>query len=158
MYSFHLFLISSASVRSLLFLSFTVPLFVRNVPLLSLIFLERSLVLPVVLFSSISLHYLLKMTFLSLLAILWNSTFSWVYFYFSLLPFASLLFWDICKVSSDNHITFFNFFSLGWFWSLLSVQCYEPLSRVSKFRKSWYSVWWWCYCLSCADSLWLHGL
>ena len=56
-YSYHLFLISSASVRSILFLSFIVLI---NVPLVSPVFLKRSLVLPVLLFSSISLHWLLK--------------------------------------------------------------------------------------------------
>ena len=39
-YSCYLFLISSASVRSLLFLSFIVPIFAWNVPLVSPIFLE----------------------------------------------------------------------------------------------------------------------
>ena len=41
-YSCHLFLISSASVRSILFLSFIVPIFAWNVPLVSLNFLEFS--------------------------------------------------------------------------------------------------------------------
>ena len=40
-YSCHLFLISSASVRSLSFLSFIEPSFAWNVPLVSLIFLEE---------------------------------------------------------------------------------------------------------------------
>ena len=52
-YSCHLFLISSASVRSIPFLSFIVPIFAWNVPLVFLIFLERSLVFPILLFSSI---------------------------------------------------------------------------------------------------------
>ena len=77
-YSCHLFLISSASVRSTPFLSFIVPIFARNVPLVSLIFLKRSLVFPILLFSSISLHWSLRKAFLSLLAILWNSPFKWV--------------------------------------------------------------------------------
>ena len=42
----------------------------RNVPLVSLIFLNRSLVFPILLFSSISLHWSLKKTFLFLFAIL----------------------------------------------------------------------------------------
>ena len=42
----YLFLISSASVRSTPFLSFVEPIFARNVPLVSLIFLKRSLVFP----------------------------------------------------------------------------------------------------------------
>ena len=45
-YSCHLFLISSASVRSLPFLSFIEPIFTWNVPLVSLIFLKRSLFFP----------------------------------------------------------------------------------------------------------------
>src|SRR5574341_432995 len=64
-YSCHLFLISSASVRSIPFLSFIEPIFARNVPLVSLIFLKRSLVFPILLFSSISLHRLLKKALIS---------------------------------------------------------------------------------------------
>ena len=71
-YSFHLFLISSASVRSIPFLSFIMPMFAWNVFLVSQIFLKRSVVFPILLFSSISLHWSLKKAFLSLLAILWN--------------------------------------------------------------------------------------
>ena len=55
-----------------------------NVPLVSLIFLKRSLVFPILLFSSISLHWSLRKTFLSLLAILWNSAFKWCIFPFLL--------------------------------------------------------------------------
>ena len=47
-YSYHLFLISSASVRSIPFLSFIEPIFAWNVPLVSLIFLKRSLVFPII--------------------------------------------------------------------------------------------------------------
>ena len=82
-YSCHLFLISSASVRSIAFLSFIKPIFAWNVPLVSLLFLKRSLVFPTLLFSSISLHWSLKKAFLSLPAVLWNSTFKWAYFSFS---------------------------------------------------------------------------
>ena len=48
-YSCHL-LISSASVRSMPFLSFIEPIFAWNVPLVSLIFLKSSLVFPILLF------------------------------------------------------------------------------------------------------------
>ena len=48
-YSCHLFLISSASIRSISFLSFIQPIFAWNVPLVSLIFLKRSLALPILL-------------------------------------------------------------------------------------------------------------
>ena len=75
-YSCHLFLMSSASVRSIQFLSFIKPIFAWSVPLVSLIFLKWSLVFPILLFSSISLHWSLRKAFLSLLAgIYWQLTF-----------------------------------------------------------------------------------
>ena len=54
------------------------PICAFKVPLVSLIFLKRSLVFPFLLFSSISLHWSLRKPFLSLLVILWNSAFKWV--------------------------------------------------------------------------------
>ena len=89
-YSCHFFLISSAYVRSIPYLSFIVPIFAWKFPLLSLIFLKRSLVFPILLFFFISLHWSLRKVFLSLLAILWNSAFKWVYLSFSLLFFSQL--------------------------------------------------------------------
>ena len=86
----HLFLISSASLRSLLFLSFITPILVWNVLWIPPVFLKRSLVFPLLLFSSISFHCSVKKA-LSLLAILCNSAFSWVYLYASPLPFPSFL-------------------------------------------------------------------
>ena len=50
-YSCYLFLIPSASVRSIPFLSFIEPIFAWNVPLVSLIFLKRSLIFPILFFS-----------------------------------------------------------------------------------------------------------
>ena len=90
-YSCHLFLISSASVRSIQFLSYVVPIFAWNASLVSLIFLKRSLVLPILLFSSISVCCSLKKAFLSLLVLLWNSSFSWIYFAFCFSSFLRYL-------------------------------------------------------------------
>ena len=129
-YFCHLFLISSASVRSLPFLSFIVPIFAWNVPLVSLIFLKRSLVFPILLFSSISLHWLVRKAFLSLLAVLWNSALRWIYRSFSPLLFTSLLYTAICKVSSDAILLFCISFPWGWSWSLSPVQCHETPSVV----------------------------
>ena len=92
MYSCHLFLISSASVRSLPFQPLIVSVFARNIPIVSQVFLKKSLVFPILLFSSISLHCSLKKAFLSFLAIIWNPIFSWVHLSLSPLPFVSLLF------------------------------------------------------------------
>ena len=85
--SCHLFLISSAYVRSIPFLSFIEPIFAWHVPLVFLIFLMSSLVFPILLFSSISLHWLLRKALFSLLAILWNSAFRCFYLSFSPLCF-----------------------------------------------------------------------
>ena len=82
-YSCHLILISCASLRTIPFLSFIVCIFAWNIPLVSLIFLKRSLVFPILLFSSISFHCSLRNVFLSLLDIIWNSTFRWVSVFFS---------------------------------------------------------------------------
>ena len=84
-------------------------------------FLEEIFSLSILLFSSISLHWSLRKAFLSLLAILWNSAFRWVYLSFSPLPFTSLLFSAICKASSDNHFAFLHFFFLGMV--LIPVSC-----------------------------------
>ena len=73
-YSCHLFLISSASVRSMPFLSFILPIFAWNVHMVSLFFLKISLVFTILLFSSISLHWSWRKA-LSHLAIHWNSAF-----------------------------------------------------------------------------------
>ena len=129
MYSCHLFLIPSPSIRSLPFLSFIVPIFAWHVPLISPIFLKRSLVFPLLLFSSISLHCSLKKDFFSLLAILCNSAFNWVGPSLSPLPFASLSS-VVFKDSSDNLFAFLHFFFFGWFWSLSPVQYYELLSLI----------------------------
>ena len=132
-YSHQLFLISSASVfRSIPFLSVIVPIFAWNIPLVSLIFLKRSLVFPNLLFSSIALHWSLKKAFLSLLAILWNSAFRCLYHSFSPLLFTSLLFTAICKASPDSHFAFLHFFFLGMV--LIPVSC--TVSRTSVHSSS----------------------
>ena len=126
-YFCHLFLLSSASLRSIPCLSFIEPIFAWNVTLVSLSFLKRSPVIPILLFPSISLHWSLRKVFLSFLAILWNSAFRWIYLSFSPLPFASLLFTAICKSSSDNHFSFLYFFYLGMV--LITASC--TMSRTS---------------------------
>ena len=129
-------LIPSASVRFIPFLSFIEPIYAWNIPLVSLIFLKRSLVFPILFFPSISLYWSLRKAFLSLLAILWNSAFKWVYLSFFPLLFTSLLFSAICKASSDSHFAFLHFFSSGWSWSLLPVQCLYYLKNKTNKNKN----------------------
>ena len=129
----HLFLISSASLRSLLFLSFITPILVWNVLWIPPVFLKRSLVFPLLLFSSISFHCSVKKA-LSLLAILCNSALSWMYLSLSPLLFTSLLSSDICKASCNQITTLPSCFSfsLEWFFFffLPPVQYYSSLSIV----------------------------
>ena len=109
-YSCYHFLISYTSAKSILCLSFIVPIFSWKYSLDISNFLEEISSPSILLISSISLHQSLRKAFLYLLAILWNSAFSWVYLSFSSLLFTSLLFSVICKASSDNHFAFLHFF------------------------------------------------
>ena len=143
-YSCHLFLISSVSVKFAPFLSVIVPIFVLNIPLIHLIFLKRSHIFLILLFSSISLHWSLRKAFLFLLAILWNSVSKWVYLPYSPLPLASLLFSAICKNFSINHFTFLHFFLLGMV--LITASC--KISQTSVHSSSG--------TLSTQSNLWLY--
>ena len=122
-YSYLLFLISSASVKSWQFLSFLVPILTWSVPVISPIFLKRSLVFPILLLSSVSLHGSFKKAFLSLLAVLWTSVFSWVYLSISPLPFTSLLSSATHKASSNNHSAFLHFF----FFRMILVTAFHTM-------------------------------
>ena len=130
-YSCHLFLITSPSVRSMPFLSFIELIFAWNIPMVSLIFLKRSLLTH----SFVFLYFFALITdegFLSLLAILWNSAFRCLYLSVSPLLLDSILFTAICKASSESRFAFLHFFFLGMVlnsvWhtmSWTSVHCYS---------------------------------
>ena len=98
--------------------------------LVSLIFLKRSLIFPILLFSSTSLHWLLRNAFLSLLAVLWNSALNGCIFPF--LFCLSLLFFSQLFVRPPQTAIFLFCISFSWVWScsLCPVQCHEPPSIV----------------------------
>ena len=131
-YSCYFFLISSASVRSIPFLSFIVPIFAWNIPLISRVFLKRSLVFSILLVSSISLQCSLRKAFLSFLAILWNSAFRWVYLSFCPLLSASSPFSAIYKTSSGNHFASLHLFFLG----MVLITAYCTMSWTSGYSSS----------------------
>ena len=81
------------------------------------------------LFSSISLHWSLRKVFSSLLAILWNIAFRWIYLSLSPLLFTSPIS-AICEPPQTTILPFHISFSWGWSWSLLPVQCQQLLSTV----------------------------
>ena len=124
-YLCHLFLIFFASDRSIPFLFFTMPVFTWNIPLVSLIFLKWSLVFPILLFSSVSLHWSLRKAFVCLLAILWNSALNWEYLSVSPLPLASLLLSAILRPLQTSILPFCISCSWRWSWSLPPVQCHK---------------------------------
>ena len=94
---------------------FIAPIFAGNVPLVSLIFLKRSLVFPILLFFSVSLPCLLSKAVLYFPAILWNSAFRWYIFPFLLC--LSVLFFSQLFVSplQTTILPFCMSFSWGWF-------------------------------------------
>ena len=152
-FSCHLFLISSASVRFLPVLSFILPISAWNTLLVSLIFLKWFLVFPILLFSSISLYWSLRKAFLSLLAIFgtlhsnrYILPFLLLHFWFAVLIYISITFHkvesfscDIFKnsVSKTEHWRSASWsFALIWFFSpnapraflQAGVSSLEPLS------------------------------
>ena len=130
-YSGHLFLISSVTVRPILFLSFIVPIFAWYVPLVSLIFWKRSLVLPILLFSSISLQGSLRKAFffvqILFFGILHSNGYIFPFLICLLLLFFSQLF---VRPPQTTILPFCISFSWEWFWSPPSVQCHKPPSIV----------------------------
>ena len=108
--------------RSLPFLSFIVPIFGLNAPLMFPVFLKRSLAFPLLLFSSVIKHCLLKKPFLSLLAILGDPVFTGCTFIS--LPCFLLLFVLLLFVRPPQIITLPSCFSfsLGWYYLPSPVQ------------------------------------
>jgi len=117
-YSCHLFLISSASVRFKPFFFLYCTHLCMKCSFGISNFLEESLSHSIV--------------FLYFFALITEEGFliSPCYLSFSPLPLASLLFSAICKASSDSHFAFLDLFFLGCSWSLPLVQCHEPLPIV----------------------------
>ena len=134
MYSCHLFLISSVSVRSIPFLFFYCAHLCMKFSLGVSNFFEEISSVPHSHLSHNSFLYLFALiTFLFLLAILWNSAFRCLCLSFSPFLFACLHFTAICKASSDSHFAiFFHFFSMGII--LIPVSC--TMSRTSVHSSS----------------------
>ena len=112
-YSCHLFLISSASVRSLPFLFFIEPILEWNVSLGISNLLEEISSLSQ---SLVFLYFFALITeegFLISPCYSLDSAFRWVYLSFCPLLFTSLLFTAVCKASSEQPFYFFAFIFHG---------------------------------------------
>ena len=134
MYSFHLFLISSASTRSLPFLYFIVPIFGQNAPLIFGVFLKTSLEpFPFCFLLLLSIAHWRRP---SCLFQLFFGTLCLISCTFPSLPCFSLLFILPLFVKPPQITTFSScflfgvFVCLGWFCLQPPVQYYRPLSIV----------------------------
>ena len=103
MYFYHLFLISSASVRSLLFLSFIMHILAQDLSLIAPIFLKRSLVFLILLSSSIPWHYSFKKAFY--LSLLFSGTLHSAGYIFPFLPCLLLFFFTQLFVKPPQKTT-----------------------------------------------------
>ena len=125
-------LISSASVRSIIFLSLIVHIFAWKAPLVSLVFLKRSLVFPFYCFLLflfidpwrkpeegflISPCYSLELCIQMGISFLFTCAFSFSFYS------------ALCKTSSDSHFAFLHFFSpLGMVW--INASCTMSLISI----------------------------
>ena len=114
-YSYHFFLICSASAICLLFLSLIISSFLKEISSLSHTFVFLYLF---ALFS--------KGLFISPWYSLTLHSFSSVYLSLSPLPFTCLLSLTICKMPQTINLPSCISFSWNSFWSLPPVQCYKP--------------------------------
>ena len=116
--------------RSIPFLSFIEPIFAWNVALVSLIFLKRSLIFTILLFSLfLCTDHWGRFSYPSLL--LFGILHSDAYMFPFLLCFLLLFFSQL--LVRPPHISILLFcisFSWGWSWSLSPVYCHEPPSIV----------------------------
>jgi len=127
-YSCHLS-ISSASVRSIPFLFFIEPIFAWNVPLVSLIFLKRFLVFPILLFYSI--FCIDRWRRLSYLFLLFFGTLHSDICIFPFLLCFSLLFFSqlFARLPQTTILLFGISFPWGWSWY---IENYKTLMKEIK--------------------------
>ena len=129
-HSCYLFLISYASVRSLTFMSFIVPILAWNIPLVAPIFLKLSILFTILLLSSNSCNFHLQR--LSDIPLIFSGSLHSIEYIFpfilclSLLLFSQLFLGRPQATPFPSHICF----SWGWFWWPPSVQWYKSPSIV----------------------------
>ena len=104
------------------------PIFPWNVPLVSLIFLMRSLVFSILCFSLfLCIEFWGRVSYLPSLFFGTLPSDGYI-FPFHLAFHFSFLFLAICKASSDNHFAFLHFFFLGMVLITASCTVYKHLS------------------------------
>ena len=126
-YSYHLFLISAASVRSIPFLSFIEPIFAWNVPWYFLEEISSLSYSTVYFFALITEEGFLISPCYSLELCIQMGKKVFAFLLCLLLLFFSQLF---IRPPQTTVLPFCISFPCGWSWSLPPVQCHEPLSIV----------------------------
>ena len=127
-YSCYLFLISSASLRSIPSVLCCANLCMKCSPGISIIFLKKSLVFPILLFSSICTDHWGRLSYLSLL--FFGTPHSNGYLSPFLLCFSLIFLAQLSVKLPQSHFAFYISFSWGWSWFLSPVQCHKPPSIV----------------------------
>ena len=134
MYSCHLFLIPSASVRSLLFLSFIAyPCMKYSLDISNFLEEISSLSHSIVFLYYFVFFYLGRFSYLSLL---FSRTLHLFGYIFTFLPCLSVLSFPqlFAKPPQTTTVASCISFSLGWVWSPTPIQCYKPSSIVLHSR------------------------
>ena len=131
-YSCHLFLISSASFRSLPLLSFIMTIHAWNVSMISPAFLKRSLIFLTSFYCFPLFHCIVHLRRPSYLSLPFSETLHSVWYIFPIFPCLSLLFFpqQFVKPSQTTILLSCVSFSLEWLWSWPPVQYYGPQSIV----------------------------
>ena len=126
--SCHLFLFSSASFRSLTFKSLIVPIFAWSVPLISPLFLKRSILFTILLLSSNS--YSVHLWKLSYIPLLFSGSLHSIQYIFPFLLCVSLLLFSQLFLRPFQVTPFPSHICFSWEWFLWPppVQCYKPPS------------------------------
>ena len=140
-YFCHLFLIFSASIRSIPFLSFIEPIFAWNIPLVSLIFLRYLWSFLFYCFPIfICIDHWGRLPYLSLL---FFGTLHSDGYIFPFLPCLLLFFYSqlFVRLPQTTILPFCISFPCGWSWFLSPVQCSEPLSIVLQAAFWKFSKW-----------------
>ena len=105
------------------------PIFAWNVPLVSLIFLKRSLVFPILFLLFLCTDHQGRLSYLSFL--LFGTLYSDEYIFPFLLCLSFLFLSQLfVRPPRTTILRFCISFSWGWFWLHPPIQCYEPPSIV----------------------------
>ena len=107
-----------------------------GIPMVSLIFLKRSLVFPILLFSLISLHWSLRVLISPCYSVELCIQMGISFLFSFAFRFASFLSYFL-RLPQTTILPFCISFSWGWSWSLPPVQCHSSSGNLSIRPNPW---------------------